>query len=186
MTDREVLDDLKREMEKTVTAFRRDLARTRTGRASTALLEGIQADYYGAKTPLIQLATLSAPEPRLLVVQPFDKVALTAIEKAIQQSDLGLNPMSDGKILRIPIPELTAERRKEIVRHLHKVAEDFRVSLRAHRHDALELLKEMLKEKELTEDDSRRARDKIEATTKEYLERIDKVLKGKEEEVLSV
>jgi ribosome recycling factor len=186
MTDQEVLDDLKREMDKTVTAFRRELTRTRTGRASTALLEGIQADYYGAKTPLIQLATLSAPEPRLLVVQPFDKAALTAIEKAIQQSDLGLNPMSDGKILRIPIPELTAERRKEIVRHLHKVAEDFRVSLRAHRHDALELLKEMLKEKELTEDDSRRARDKIEATTKEYLERIDKVLKGKEEEVLSV
>jgi ribosome recycling factor len=186
MTDQEVLDDLKREMEKTVTAFRRDLARTRTGRASTALLEGIHADYYGAKTPLIQLATLSAPEPRLLVVQPFDKAALTAIEKAIQQSDLGLNPMSDGKILRIPIPELTAERRKEIVRHLHKVAEDFRVSLRAHRHDALELLKEMLKEKELTEDDSRRARDKIEATTKDYLERLDKVLKGKEEEVLSV
>jgi ribosome recycling factor len=186
MTDQEVLDDLKREMEKTVTAFRRELARTRTGRASTALLEGIHAEYYGAKTPLIQLATLSAPEPRLLIVQPFDKVALTAIEKAIQQSDLGLNPMSDGKILRIPIPELTAERRKEIVRHLHKVAEDFRVSLRAHRHDALELLKEMLKEKELTEDDSRRARDKIEATTKDYLERIDKVLKGKEEEVLSV
>jgi len=186
MTDQEVLDDLKREMEKTVTAFRRELARTRTGRASTALLEGIHAEYYGAKTPLIQLATLSAPEPRLLIVQPFDKVALIAIEKAIQQSDLGLNPMSDGKILRIPIPELTAERRKEIVRHLHKVAEDFRVSLRAHRHDALELLKEMLKEKDLTEDDSRRARDKIEATTKDYLERIDKVLKGKEEEVLSV
>jgi ribosome recycling factor len=186
MTDQEVLDDLKKEMEKTVAAFRRDLARTRTGRASTALLEGIHADYYGAKTPLIQLATLSAPEPRLLVVQPFDKTALTAIEKAIQQSDLGLNPMSDGKILRIPIPELTAERRKEIVRHLHKVAEDFRVSVRAHRHDALELLKEMLKEKELTEDDNRRARDKIEAATKDYLERVDKVLKSKEEEVLSV
>jgi ribosome recycling factor len=186
MTDREVLDDLKKEMEKTAGAFRRELARTRTGRASTALLEGIQAEYYGAKTPLIQLATLSAPEPRLLIVQPFDKTALTAIEKAIQQSDLGLNPMSDGKILRIPIPELTAERRKEIVRHLHKVAEDFRVSMRAHRHDALELLKEMLKEKELTEDDNRRAREKIEAVTKESLERLDKILKAKEEEVLSV
>jgi ribosome recycling factor len=186
MTDQEVLDDLKREMEKTLTAFRRELARTRTGRASTALLEGLHAEYYGAKTPLIQLATLSAPEPRLLVVQPFDKTALTAVEKAIRQSDLGLNPISDGKILRIPIPELTAERRKEIVRHLHKVAEDFRVSMRAHRHDALELLKEMLKEKELTEDDSRRAREKIEATTKEYLERVEKVLKSKEEEVLSV
>lgn len=186
MTDQEVLDDLKKEMEKTLAAFRRELARTRTGRASTALLEGIQAEYYGAKTPLIQLATLSAPEPRLLIVQPFDKTALTAIEKAIQQSDLGLNPMSDGKILRIPIPELTADRRKEIVRHLHKVAEDFRVSTRAHRHDALELLKEMLKEKEITEDDSRRAKEKIEAATKDYLERLEKVLKAKEEEVLSV
>ncbi|HUE39237.1 MAG TPA: ribosome recycling factor [Candidatus Binatia bacterium] len=186
MTDQEVLDDLKKEMEKTVGAFRRELSRTRTGRASTALLEGIQAEYYGAKTPLIQLATLSAPEPRLLIIQPFDKAALTAIEKAIQQSDLGLNPISDGKILRIPIPELTAERRKEIVRHLHKVTEDFRVSVRAHRHDALELLKEMLKEKDITEDDSRRAKEKIEAVTKEYLERLDKTLKGKEEEVLSV
>jgi ribosome recycling factor len=186
MTDQEVLDDLKKEMEKTVAAFRKELTRTRTGRATTALLEGIQAEYYGAKTPLIQLATMSAPEPRLLVVQPFDKVALVAIEKAIQQSDLGLNPLSDGKILRIPIPELTADRRKEIVRHLHKVTEDFRVSLRAHRHDSLELLKEMLKEKDITEDDNRRARDKIEAVTKENLERVDKLLKSKEEEVLSV
>ena len=186
MTDQEVLDDLKKEMEKTVTAFRRELSRTRTGRASTALLEGIQAEYYGAKTPLIQLATLSAPEPRLLIVQPFDKTALTAIEKAIQQSDLGLNPQSDGKILRIPIPELNAERRKEIVKHVHKVAEEFRVSVRAHRHDALELLKEMLKEKELTEDENHRVKEKVEATTKEYLERVDKALKAKEEEILSV
>ena len=186
MTEQEVLDDLKEEMEKTVSAFRRDLTRTRTGRASTGLLEGIQAEYYGAKTPLIQLATLSAPEPRLLIVQPFDKAALSAIEKAIQQSDLGLNPMSDGKILRIPIPELTAERRKEIVRHLHKETEDYRVSVRAHRHDALELLKEMLKEKDITEDENRRAKEKIEAVTKEYLERLDKTLKAKEEEVLSV
>ena len=119
-------------------------------------------------------------------VQPFDKTALTAIEKAIQQSDLGLNPISDGKILRIPIPELTAERRKEIVRHLHKMTEDFRVSVRAHRHDALELLKEMLKDKDITEDDNRRVREKIEGVTKEYLERLDKTLKAKEEEVLSV
>ena len=159
----DVIAELRKEMENTLVAMRREMARTRTGRASTALLEGITVDYYGAKTPLIQLATMSAPEPRLLVVQPFDKQALVAIEKAIQQSDLGLNPLSDGKILRIPIPELTADRRKEIVRHLHKVTEDFRVSVRAHRHDALELLKEMLKEKEITEDDSRRAKEKIEA-----------------------
>lgn len=186
MTQQEVLDDLKKEMEKTLAAFRKELTRTRTGRASTALLEGIQAEYYGAKTPLIQLATMTAPEPRLLVIQPFDKAALQAIEKAIQTSDLGLNPQSDGKILRIPIPELTQERRKEIVRHLHKMAEDFRVSTRAHRHDALELLKEMLKEKDLTEDDHRRAKEKIEHETKDYLEKIDKTLKAKEEEVLSV
>lgn len=186
MTDQEVLDDLKREMEKTIAAFRKELSRTRTGRASTSLLEGLQADYYGAKTPLIQLATMSAPEPRLLVIQPFDRAALTAIEKAIQQSDLGLNPLNDGKILRVPIPELTADRRREIVRHLHKVAEDYRVSLRAHRHDSLELIKEMLKEKELTEDDNRRAREKVEVVTKEHLDRIDKALKAKEEEVLSV
>jgi ribosome recycling factor len=186
MTAQEVLDDLKKEMEKTVVAFRRELARTRTGRATPSLLEGIHAEYYGAKTPLIQLATVNAPEPRLLVVQPFDKTALQAIEKAIQTSDLGLNPQSDGKILRIPIPELNEERRKEIVRHVHKVAEEFRVSVRAHRHDALELLKEMLKEKELTEDDNRRAREKVEAATKEYLDRVDKNLKAKEEEILSV
>jgi len=186
MTAQEVLDDLKKEMEKTVAAFRRELSRTRTGRATPSLLEGIQAEYYGAKTPLIQLATVTAPEPRLLVVQPFDKTALTAIEKAIQQSDLGLNPQSDGKILRIPIPELNAERRKEIVRHVHKVAEEFRVSVRAHRHDSLELLKEMLKDKDLTEDDNHRAKEKVEAATKEYLERVDKALKSKEEEILSV
>ncbi|MGH7858120.1 MAG: ribosome recycling factor [Candidatus Binatia bacterium] len=186
MTAQEVLDDLGAEMEKTVAAFRRELARIRTGRASTALLDGIQAEYYGAKTPLKQLATVNAPEPRLLVVQPFDKAALTAIEKAIQQSDLGLNPLNDGKILRIPIPELTEERRKEIVRHLHKKAEEFRVSVRAHRHDALEMLKEMVKDKSLTEDESHRAREKIEAQTKTYLDRVDEVLKAKEKDVLEV
>lgn len=186
MTAQEVLDDLKKEMEKTLTAFRRDLSRIRTGRASTALLDGIHPDYYGAKTPLIQLATVTAPEPRLLVIQPYDKAALAAIEKAILQSDLGLNPINDGKILRVPIPELTEERRKEIVRHIRKMAEDFRVSIRAHRHDALEMLKEMLKEKDLTEDENHRVREKIEHETKEYLERVDEVLRAKEKEVMAV
>jgi ribosome recycling factor len=186
MTSQEVLDDLKKEMEKTLGAFRRDLSRIRTGRASTALLEGLHAEYYGAKTPLNQLATINAPEPRLLVIQPYDKAALAAIEKAIQQSDLGLNPLNDGKILRIPIPELTEERRKEIVKHLKKMAEDFRVSLRAHRHDSLELLKEMVKEKDLTDDDAHRVREKIEAETKHALERVEEIFKGKEKEVLAV
>jgi len=186
MNTQEVINDLKAEMEKTITAFRKEMARIRTGRASTALLDGIHPEYYGTKTPLIQLATVSAPEPRLLIVQPYDKAALTAIEKAIQQSDLGLNPQSDGKILRIPIPELTEERRKEIVRHLRKLAEEYRVSVRSHRHDSLELLKEMLKDKEINEDDSHKAKEKVESETKHQLDRLEEVLKAKEKEVLEV
>ena len=128
-------------MERTVNALRRDLARTRTGRASTALLEGITVDYYGTRTPLNQLAWLSVPEPRLLIIQPYDKTALVQIERAILQSDLGLVPMNDGKILRVPIPELTEERRRELVKHVRKMAEDYRVSIRNHRRDAIEMLK---------------------------------------------
>ena len=186
MTAQEVIEDLKKECEKTLGVFSRDLARLRTGRATTALLEGIQAEYYGAKTPLIQLATVTAPEPRLLIVQPYDKAALQAIDKAIQQSDLGLHPMNDGKILRIPIPELTEERRKDLVRHLRKLAEEYRVSVRAHRHDSLELLKEMLKDRELTEDDQHRAKEKVEAEIHGFLDRVEKALKKKEEEVMAV
>jgi ribosome recycling factor len=186
MTDQEVLDDLRSEMEKTLAAFRRELTKIRTGRATPGLLDGIHADYYGAKTPLKQLAQVNVPEPRLLVVQPFDKTALVAIEKAIQQSDLGLNPMNDGKILRIPIPELTEERRKEIVRHTRKTAEEYRISLRAHRHDSLEILKEMLKEKEITEDDAHRVRERIETETKAHLEHVDDALKKKEQEIMTV
>lgn len=186
MTEAEVLDYLKSEMEKALAAFKRELASIRTGRANAALLDGIHAEYYGAKTPLKQLAQVHVPEPRLIVVQPFDKTALIAIEKAIQQSDLGLNPLNDGKILRIPIPELTEERRKEIVRHTRKKAEEYRVSVRAHRHEALELLKVMLKDKDVSEDDSHRVRDKIEAETKTYLEHVDDALKKKEQEIMTV
>jgi ribosome recycling factor len=186
MTSQEVIDDLRKELDKTIGAFRHEISRIRTNRASTALLEGLHADYYGARTPVNQLATINAPEPRLLVVQPYDKAALVAIEKAIQASDLNLNPLNDGKILRIPIPELTEERRKEIVKHVRKKAEDYRVSARAHRHDSLELVKEMVKEKDLTEDDAKRIREKIEAETKQALERVEEVLKGKEKEVLAV
>lgn len=186
MTDHEVVEDLKKEMDKTLGAFRRELAKIRTGRATTALLDGIQAEYYGTRTPLKQIAQVNVPEPRLIVVQPFDKAALTAIERAIQQSDLGLNPLNDGKILRIPIPELTEERRKEIVRHTRKLAEEYRVSLRAHRHDSLEFLKELLKEKEVTEDDSHRIKDRIEAETKAFLEHVEDGLKKKEQEIMTV
>jgi ribosome recycling factor len=182
----EVLESTKDEMERTIGALRRELSHVRTGRASTALLEGITVEYYGAKTPLNQLATLAAPEASLLVVQPFDKSVIGAIEKAIKSSDLGLNPLNDGKLIRIPIPPLTEERRRELVRHVRKLAEDYRVSVRQHRRDSLEMLKELEKEKEITEDDRRHAAEKIEQLTREYVERVEKVLKGKEDEIMAV
>ena len=158
----------------------------RTGRASTSLLEGITVDYYGASTPLNQLATLSAPEPRLLVIQPFDKNVIGDIERSILQSDLGLNPTNDGKLIRVPIPELTEERRKELVKHLRKVAEEYRVSQRNHRRDANEMLKVMQKDKEITEDDLHRAQDKTQEITKEYIEKLEQALKAKEQEIMEV
>ena len=181
-----VIDDCKQEMEQTIGAFKRDLSRLRTARATTALLDGIIVEYYGAKTPLNQLASLSAPEPRLLVVQPFDRTAIGEIERAIQQSDLGLTPQNDGKIVRIPIPELTEERRRDLVKHLKKVAEEFRVSVRAHRRDAIEMMKELHKEKELTDDDLKRDQERIEHLTKEYVDKVDKLLKTKEDEIMAV
>jgi ribosome recycling factor len=181
-----VIDDCKQEMEQTIVAFKRELSRLRTSRASTALLEGIVVEYYGARTPLNQLASLSAPEARLLVIQPFDRTAIGEIERAIFQSDLGLTPVNDGKIIRIPIPELTEQRRKELVKHVRKTAEEFRVSVRQHRHDAIDMLKELHKEKELTDDDLKKQQERVEQLTKEYVEKVDKVLKGKEEEIMAV
>jgi ribosome recycling factor len=181
-----VLDDCKQEMEQTIVAFKRDLARLRTSRATTALLDGIIVEYYGAKTPLNQLASLSAPEPRLLVIQPFDRTAIGDIERALQQSDLGLNPQNDGKLIRIPIPDLTEERRRELVKHVKKMAEEFRVSIRAHRRDALEMMKELHKEKELTDDDLKRDHERVEHLTKEHVEKVDKILKIKEDEIMAV
>lgn len=182
----DVLVDVKREMDETVSAMRREMARTRTGRASTALLEGIVVEYYGARTPLNQLATLSAPEPRLLVIQPYDRSAITEIERAILQSDLGLVPQNDGKLVRVPIPELTEQRRKELVRHVRKVAEDFRVSVRNHRRDANEMLKALQKDGDITEDDLRRGQEKTQELTKDYTDRLDKILKAKEDEIMEV
>ena len=178
--------ELQKEMEKSVTAFRKDLSKLRTGRASTALLEGVMADYYGSPTPLNQLAGLTAPEPRLLVVQPYDKGAIGNIEKAILKSDLGLNPNNDGKLIRIPIPELTEERRKELVKHVKKIAEEFRVSIRNHRRLAIEKLKEITKKKEITEDDLKHSQDRVQKITDDFIGRIDKVLKTKEDEIMEV
>jgi ribosome recycling factor len=182
----EVLESARQDMEKTIAALRKELSHVRTGRASTALLEGITVDYYGTKTPLNQLATLSAPEATLLVVQPYDKSTIAAIEKAIMSSDLGLNPLNDGKLIRIPIPPLTEERRRDLVKHVRKLAEDYRVSVRNHRRDSLEMLKDLEKEKEITEDDRRQAAEKVETLTKQYVEKVDKTLKSKEDEIMAV
>ncbi len=182
----EVLKDLRREMESTLQALRREFGRTRTGRASTALLEGITVEYYGTRTPLNQLASLGAPEPRLLIIQPYDRSAITEIERAILQSDLGLVPINDGRIIRVPIPELTEERRRNLVKHVRKVAEEYRVSLRSHRRDSIDLLKAMEKDKDITEDDLHRANDKVQEITKDFIERLDGILKTKEQEILEV
>lgn len=182
----QVLDALKKEMDRTLDAMRKDLAKTRTGRAAPALIEGIMVEYYGARTPLNQLAALSAPEVRLLVVQPYDRSVTQAIEKAILQSDLGLVPVNDGKVIRVPIPELTEERRKEFVRHVRKVAEDYRVSMRSHRRDANEHLKKMQKDKQIAEDEVRSTQDRVQKLTDESIEKLDKLLKTKEDELMAV
>lgn len=182
----DVLKKARGEMDGTIDAFKREMSHVRTGRATTALLDGVQVDYYGALTPLAQVATLSVPDPTLLLVQPFDRSMLSTVEKAIQTADLGLNPQNDGKVIRVPIPPLTEERRKELVRYCRKFAEDFRVSVRNHRREALELLKGMEKDKEIAEDDRRHAGDKVEALTKDYVERLDALLKEKEQEIMAV
>lgn len=181
-----IFTQLQKEMEGSVAALRKELGRVRTGRASTTLLEGVMVDYYGAHTPLNQLATLSTPEPRLLVIQPFDRNALSEIEKAILKSDLGLTPANDGKIVRVPIPQLTGERRKELVKHIKKIGEEFRVSMRNHRRLAIEQLKELEKKKELTADDFKHAQERVQKITDDYVGRVDKALKVKEEEIMEV
>jgi len=182
----DVIELARHEMEGSVAAFKHELSRVRTGRASTALVEGLHVNYYGAKTPLRQLAGLAAPEPRLLVITPYDKGATHEIEKAIQTSDLGLTPINDGKVIRIPIPELTEERRKDLVRHVRKTAEDFRVSIRNHRRDANDMLKDLHKEKKIADDDLRVAEARVQQFTTEFIEKLDKVLAAKEAEIMEV
>ncbi|HEU4341279.1 MAG TPA: ribosome recycling factor [Candidatus Binatia bacterium] len=181
-----IFTQLQKEMDQSVGALRKELAKIRTGRASTALLEHIVVDYYGATTPLNQLATLSAPEARLLVIQPYDRGALGDIEKAILKSDLGLTPNNDGKIIRVPIPQLTEERRKELVKHVKRIAEEFRVSVRNHRRVAIEHLKDAEKKKQVTADEAKHGQDRIQKVTDEYISRIEKIVKAKEDEVMEV
>lgn len=173
-------------MEDAVEAVRREFATVRTGKATPALLDTVRVDAYGAKMPLNQVATVHTPEPSLLVVQPFDKSLLGDVEKAIQSADLGLNPGNDGNIIRIPIPPLNEERRKEFVKLLHKLAEDGRVSIRHARHSARDEIQKRIKEHEIGEDDGHRQLDQVDKLTQEYTERIEEMLKAKEAEVMAI
>ena len=177
---------IKNRMEKAVSDLQHAMATIRTGRASVSLLDHIRVDYYSTPTPLNQLANLHVPEPTLITVQPWDISQIGAIEKAIRSSDLGLNPANDGKIIRIPIPPLTEERRKELVKHLHTVAEDHRVAIRNVRRDGNEAVKKLLKDKKITEDEDRRGHDEIQKMTDTYMGKLDQAAKSKEKEVMEI
>ena len=183
---KETLAQTKVRMGKGLEDFHQALAGVRTGRASTSLLDHIKVDYYGTPTPLNQVATLGVPEPTMLTVQPWDVSLLAAIDKAIRSSDLGLNPMSDGKVLRVPIPPLTEERRKELVKHLHKVLEDHRTAVRNIRRDANDSLKKLLKEKKISEDDEKRGLEEVQKLTDEFMEKLEGQGKSKEKEILEM
>ncbi|MDP8911827.1 MAG: ribosome recycling factor [Actinomycetota bacterium] len=182
----ELIQDARRRMDRTIEAARSEFNTVRTGRASAALLDRISIDYYGQRTPLKQLATINAPEPRLLTVQPFDPSSLKAIEKAIQESDLGLTPSNDGRVIRLPIPQLTEERRKELVRLVRQMAEDGRVAVRNVRRDVIHDLKELGHSGEIGDDDERRAEDRVQKLTDEHTRTIDELLKHKEAEIMEV
>jgi ribosome recycling factor len=183
---KETLAQMKTRMAKAADDLRAELASIRTGRASTGLLEHLKVEYYGTPTPLNQVATLGVPDPSLLTVQPWDPSLLPAIEKIIRSSDLGLNPVNDGKILKVPIPPLTEERRKELVRHLHKVLENHRTAVRNIRRDGNEDLKRLLKDKKISEDDEHRGLEEIQKLTDETMEKLESVGKGKEREILEM
>lgn len=173
-------------MDKVVADLQHAMGSVRTGRASISLLDGIKVDYYGTPTPLNQLATLHVPDPSLITAQPWDVSQIGAMEKAIRASDLGLNPSNDGKIIRIPIPPLTEERRKELVKYLHHMAEDHRVAVRNIRRDANDAVKKLLKDKAISEDQDRRAHDEIQKITDDFIKRVEQVAKAKEKEVLEI
>lgn len=178
--------DVKKRMSSTVEGFKQELTRVRTGRASTALISHVKVTYYGNPVPLNQLATLSAPEPQLIVVQPFDRNSLGEIEKAIQKAELGLNPLNDGKVVRVPVPPLTEDRRKEMVKLLKKMAEEHKVAVRNIRRDGNEGLKAREKGKEITEDQARRGQAEIQKLTDQFVSQIDGLLATKEKEILEV
>jgi ribosome recycling factor len=185
-TVKEVESSVRTRMEKAVNDLQHDMASIRTGRASISILDHIKADYYGTPTPLNQLGNLHVPEPSLITVQPWDVSQIAVIEKAIRAGNLGLNPSNDGKLIRIPIPPLTEERRKDLVKQLHAVAENHRVAVRNIRRDGNESVKKLLKDKAITEDEDRRAHDEIQKMTDAYMGKLDQAAKGKEKEILEI
>jgi len=185
-TAEELLESARERMAKSVEHARAEFATIRTGRASASLLDRIEVDYYGTPTPLRQLATINVPEPRLLTVQPFDPSSIRAIERAIQESDLGLTPSNDGKVIRLPIPQLTEERRKELVKVVRHLAEEHRVAVREIRRDAMRHLKELVDRGEVGADDEHRAEVRVQELTDDHTRQIDELLKHKEAEVMEV
>jgi ribosome recycling factor len=180
------LNAARSQMEGAVEAVRREFTSVRTGKASPALLDTVRVEAYGSYVPLNQVATVSAPEPRLLVVQPWDRAMLGPVEKAIQTSELGLNPANDGKLIRVPIPALTEERRREYVKVLHKMAEEGRVSVRHARKEANDAIKKRQKDGEISEDDARREQDEVQKLTDRHIQNVDDLVKHKEAEVMEV
>lgn len=181
-----IYSETRDKMQKSFDSIKRDFASIRTGKASPSLLDGIRVDYHGTIMPMNQVASISAPEPRLLVVQAWDKAIVGEIAKAIQQADLGLNPLVEGNIIRLPIPNLTEERRKELVKHCRKTAEDGKVAIRNVRRDANEHIKKLLKDKEISEDDEKRALDNIQQDTDKFTEMIDDLMDRKENAIMEV
>jgi ribosome recycling factor len=177
---------LKTRMDKAVDDFRKALVATRTGRASVQMLDSVSVEYYGSQMPLNQIATVHAPEAQLITVQPFDPSSLSAIEKSIRGAELGLNPMNDGKMIRVPVPPLTEERRKEMVKHLHKVLEDHRTAVRNIRRDGNDAIKKALKDKKITEDEEKRSMDEIQKLTDGEIKKMEDMCKVKEKEVMEI
>ena len=186
MEIKDVINDARRRMDSAVEDARKKLAAVRTGRASVSLLDNIRVEYYGSEMPLNQVATIHAPEPTLLTVQPFDPTQLGSIEKAIRASDLGLNPSNDGKLVRVPIPPLTEERRKQLAKQVHELAEEHRTAVRNVRRDANDHLKKLLKEKTVSEDQERDALDQVQKLTDQHIAKINEASAHKEKEVMTV
>ncbi len=180
----EIISKTRDQMNKSLEHFKQQISKVRTGRANASILDNIKVDYYGSPTPISQVATINVPDAKTIIIQPWDPSTLSAIEKAIKQSDLGFNPMNDGKLLRIPVPPLTEERRREIVKFCKKLTEDAKIAIRNIRRDQIEVVRKAEKEKQLTEDDKKIGEEKIQKVTDEFIKKIDEIFSAKEKEIL--